>query len=147
MRRCIFIIIFGGLAILVRFRTVDPLALRPRFSPGLPLSNDGADDPCKKNGKPGFNIQARVNNSKKLHCLRRPGNPGPFPDGRPVGFASPAFAGFAFIGFLLLTTIVYGVFVIRGYTVLLALCYEIKMPGDQRSPGISYLSGSVVLKQ
>lgn len=30
--------IFGGLAIMVTNVTVDPLALRPRFSPGLPLS-------------------------------------------------------------------------------------------------------------
>jgi len=29
---------FGGLAVLVTCVTVDPLALRPRFSPGLPLS-------------------------------------------------------------------------------------------------------------
>ena len=31
--------IFGGLAIVVTFVTLDPLALRPRFSPGLPLSD------------------------------------------------------------------------------------------------------------
>ena len=30
--------IFGGLAILVTSVTLDPLALRPRLSPGLPLS-------------------------------------------------------------------------------------------------------------
>jgi len=32
-------LIFGGLAILVTFVTVDPLALRPQLSPGLPLSD------------------------------------------------------------------------------------------------------------
>lgn len=32
-------LIFGGLAILVICMTVDPLALRPRFSPGLPFSD------------------------------------------------------------------------------------------------------------
>ena len=32
--------VFGGLAIMVTCVTVDPLALRPRLSPGLPLSND-----------------------------------------------------------------------------------------------------------
>jgi ABC-type protease/lipase transport system fused ATPase/permease subunit len=32
-------VVFGSLAILVTFVTVDPLALRRRFSPGLPLSN------------------------------------------------------------------------------------------------------------
>ena len=31
--------IFGGLAILVTCVTLDPLALRPRLSPGLPLSD------------------------------------------------------------------------------------------------------------
>jgi len=31
--------IFGGLAIMVTNVTVDPLALRPRFSPGLPFSD------------------------------------------------------------------------------------------------------------
>jgi len=35
-----FHVVFGGLAIMVTFVTVDPLALRPRLSPGLPLSND-----------------------------------------------------------------------------------------------------------
>jgi hypothetical protein len=30
--------IFGGLAIMVTNVTVDPLGLRPRFSPGLPFS-------------------------------------------------------------------------------------------------------------
>jgi hypothetical protein len=33
-------LVFGGLAIMVTCVTVDPLALRPRLSPGLPLSND-----------------------------------------------------------------------------------------------------------
>jgi hypothetical protein len=32
-------VIFGGLAIIVIKMTLDPLALRPRFSPGLPLSD------------------------------------------------------------------------------------------------------------
>jgi hypothetical protein len=32
--------VFGGLAIMVTCVTVDPLALRPRLSPSLPLSND-----------------------------------------------------------------------------------------------------------
>ena len=32
--------VFGGLAIVVTLVTLDPLALRPRLSPGLPLSND-----------------------------------------------------------------------------------------------------------
>ena len=32
-------VVFGGLAIVVTFVTVDPLALRPRFSPGLPFSD------------------------------------------------------------------------------------------------------------
>ena len=31
--------IFGGLAIMVTCVTVDPLALRPRLSPGLPFSD------------------------------------------------------------------------------------------------------------
>jgi hypothetical protein len=31
--------IFGGLAVMVTFVTVDPLALRPRLSPDLPLSD------------------------------------------------------------------------------------------------------------
>jgi hypothetical protein len=31
--------VFGGLAIVVTLVTLDPLALRPRFSPGLPLSD------------------------------------------------------------------------------------------------------------
>jgi hypothetical protein len=35
-----FILVFGGLAIMVTDVTVDPLALRRRLSPGLPLSND-----------------------------------------------------------------------------------------------------------
>jgi hypothetical protein len=35
-----FILVFGGLAIVVTFVTVDPEALRRRLSPGLPLSND-----------------------------------------------------------------------------------------------------------
>jgi hypothetical protein len=30
--------------------------------------------------------------------LRRPGDPSHLRDGRPIGFASPAFAGFAFVG-------------------------------------------------
>jgi len=34
------LIIFGGLAIMVTCVTLDPLALRPRVSPGLPLSCD-----------------------------------------------------------------------------------------------------------
>jgi len=34
-----YLMIFGGLAILVTCVTVDPLALRPRFSPGLLLSD------------------------------------------------------------------------------------------------------------
>ena len=34
----IFMFIFGGLAIIVTGVTVDPLALRRRLSPGLPLS-------------------------------------------------------------------------------------------------------------
>ena len=33
-------LVFGGLAIMVTCVTLDPLALRRRFSPGLPLSND-----------------------------------------------------------------------------------------------------------
>jgi hypothetical protein len=32
-------VVFGSLAIIVIGMTLDPLALRPRFSPGLPLSN------------------------------------------------------------------------------------------------------------
>lgn len=28
---------YGGQAVIMRFGTLDPLALRPRFSPGLPL--------------------------------------------------------------------------------------------------------------
>ncbi len=31
-------LVFGGLAIMVTCVTLDPLALRPRLSPGLPLS-------------------------------------------------------------------------------------------------------------
>jgi hypothetical protein len=36
-------IVFGGLAIMVTEVTLDPLALRPRLSPGLPLSNEKTD--------------------------------------------------------------------------------------------------------
>ncbi len=39
-----FMVVFGGLAILAVLGTaVDPLALRPRLSPGLPLSNEQLD--------------------------------------------------------------------------------------------------------
>ena len=91
--------VFGSLAIMVTLVTVDPLALRPRFSPGLPLSNDKVETDVRLTNKrsPG-NSQAR---RAQLSCgvlLRRPGNPGHLRDVRPVGFASPAFAGFAVIG-------------------------------------------------
>ena len=48
-------VVFGGLAIVVTFVTVDPLALRPRLSPGLPLSNSRAETVylLEENGEPG----------------------------------------------------------------------------------------------
>jgi hypothetical protein len=55
-------VVFGSLAIMITCVTVDPLALRPRFSPGLPLSNDkvSKDFYWKKTASL-ENIQARHN--------------------------------------------------------------------------------------
>ena len=38
LRNHVALVHFGGLAIMVTSVTLDPLALRPRLSPGLPLS-------------------------------------------------------------------------------------------------------------
>ena len=48
-------VVFGGLAIVVTFVTVDPLALRRRLSPGLPLSNSRAETNflLEENSEPG----------------------------------------------------------------------------------------------
>jgi|WetSurMetagenome_2_1015567.scaffolds.fasta_scaffold454729_2 hypothetical protein len=50
---------------MIRWWTLDPLALRPRFSPGLPLSNDKVVNWLKKIKEPGFMSRpARINNNK-----------------------------------------------------------------------------------
>ena len=45
------LIIFGGWAILVTCVTLDPLALRPRLLPGLPLSNNRVERYSKENSR------------------------------------------------------------------------------------------------
>jgi hypothetical protein len=99
---------------MVTFVTVDPLALRPRLSPGLPLSNDKVDNFWKKIKSLVLGTRlAHINNKIVCH-LWRPGNHSPVLDFRPVGFASPAFARFAIIGYFLLTTV---------YDVYSGLCF------------------------
>ena len=93
--------VFGGLAVMVTSVTLDPLALRRRLSPGLPLSNDKVmTEILLTNKKSLENTQAR----RALRCcdspLRRPGDRGHLRDFRPVGFAPPVFTGFAFVVWL-----------------------------------------------
>ena len=91
--------VFGGLAIMVTCVTLDPLALRPRLSPGLPLSNDIVVTDVGLTNKTSLGTaQARRAQRRCGFLFRRPGDPGHLRDFRPVGFASPAFAGFAFVG-------------------------------------------------
>jgi hypothetical protein len=97
----IFMFIFGGLAILVTGVTVDPLALRHRLSPGLPLSLRQEMILEKQTSLLFHRLAEKYKLSRVDSISRRPGNPSHWCDGRPIGFASPAFAGFAFIRFLM----------------------------------------------
>ncbi len=106
-----FHVVFGSLAIIVTFVTVDPLALRLRFSPGLPLSNDKMDDDCswKKTASPEIFQARRILFRSQIDDHRRPGHLSHCCDVRPVGFASPVFTRFAFFECFLLA-IFYTVF-------------------------------------
>ena len=104
---------------------------------------------------------AHINNKIVCH-LWRPGNHGHFRDGRPVGFASPAFTGFAIIGYFLLTK-VYDVYSGLCFTDLLttnllsgllalfslilislkATTQITNMPDNFELPGMSYLNDGV----
>jgi len=90
---------FGNLAILIPEEgMVDPMALRPRLSTGLPLSDEQMIR-FKQNEPDGYQAREGFRSSH----LRQPGNPDPSEgDGRPNGFASPSFDGFAIFGICLI---------------------------------------------
>ena len=111
--------------------TLDPLALRPRLSSGLPLSNDKVEQiACaaqrcepkllsfkvhvflqeailKKIGGPC--TKTRLALTRSVSYLRQPGDHSHVRDFRPVGFASLAFTRFAIVGYFLLE-LVYNLF-------------------------------------
>jgi hypothetical protein len=87
--------------------TLDPLALRPRLSSGLPLSNDKVEQIVKENRRAWFCIRLAL--IRSVSYLRQPGDHSHLLDFRPVGFASPAFTRFAIIEYFLLE-LVYNLF-------------------------------------
>jgi hypothetical protein len=111
-------VVFGSLAIMVTSVTVDPLALRPRISQGLPLSNGRMDiDSCwKKTASPEVIQARRIKFRSQIYDLQRPGNHSHMGDVRPVGFASSVFTEFAFFGCFLLVTL-YTIFVLLLITI------------------------------
>ena len=73
-----------------------PMALRPRLSPGLPFSLRTWKGAGQLKSEPRKQTRFAVRTSSMSCLLRRPGDHGRLRGGRPIGFASPAFAGFAF---------------------------------------------------
>ena len=125
-------VVFGGLAIVVTLVTVDPMALRPRLSPGLPLSNSRAktDYLLEENSEPGCGPGSPLQYQLLIDDLWRPGNHGHECDGRPVGFASPVFTGFAFFVCFLLP---YCILISPDYSIQFRRLSQLKLQGTSRT--------------
>ena len=108
------------------------MALRPRLSPGLPLSNfrTETDYLLKENSEPGCGPGSPLQYRLSIDDLRRPGNHGHECDGRPVGFASPVFTGFAFFVCFLHP---YCIPVSPDYSIQFCYLLQLKLKGAGRS--------------
>jgi hypothetical protein len=82
---------FGNLAILIPKRDGGPMALRPRLSTGLPLSDEYDD---KVRTKRAWSI-SRLAKDVRWFYLQQPGDPDPKTGWWTHGFASPPFDRFA----------------------------------------------------